>query len=434
MLRYSLILILIFSMSNIYTQPYTSYFTGNTDDLVISPLGGTCMMGGATENDEAMKWFLQRANGGDILVLRASGSDGYNNYLYSQLGVSVNSVETIVFNNATASNESYVQQRISQAEAIWFAGGDQWNYVSFWRNTAIDSLINDGIQNRNMVIGGTSAGMAILGSLYYSAEFGSATSSVALSNPYANSVHIDSTHFLQVPFLQQVITDTHYDNPDRKGRHITFLARVLTDWGVSAKGIACDEFTAVCIDETGLARTYGEYPGYDDNVYFLQVNCENDTLQPENCTNGQPLNWNLGGDAVKVYAVKGTLNGSNTFDLNTWESGTGGNWENWYVDNGTLVEQADSAINCIPVSTNSIILSTELTITPTLVNNNHITLQASHLSNHPITIYNSNGQLIQTFNHTAYTQQIDVIDLNSGVYFLKFKAPNETIIRRFVKL
>lgn len=40
----------------------------------------------ASECDEAMKWFLNLANGGNVLVLRASGSDGYNNYFYSELG------------------------------------------------------------------------------------------------------------------------------------------------------------------------------------------------------------------------------------------------------------------------------------------------------------------------------------------------------------
>ena len=35
------------------------------------------MMGGSVENDNAMRWFLERADGGDVLVLRASGSDGY---------------------------------------------------------------------------------------------------------------------------------------------------------------------------------------------------------------------------------------------------------------------------------------------------------------------------------------------------------------------
>ena len=99
-------------------------------------------MGGSTEDANAMKWFLKRANGGDILVLRTSGSNGYNDYLYSELGVSVNSVETIVCHNAAASNEPYILQKIQQAEAIWFAGGDQWTYINYWRNTPINKLLS----------------------------------------------------------------------------------------------------------------------------------------------------------------------------------------------------------------------------------------------------------------------------------------------------
>ncbi|MFN3875490.1 MAG: hypothetical protein ACK4L7_06225 [Flavobacteriales bacterium] len=64
-------------------QTYAGYFTGSTTDLVTAPQGGLCLMGGATESDPAMVWFLQRAAGGDVLVLRASGSDGYNDHFYS---------------------------------------------------------------------------------------------------------------------------------------------------------------------------------------------------------------------------------------------------------------------------------------------------------------------------------------------------------------
>ncbi len=109
---------LISSMS--FGQSYTSYFTGSTTDMIVSPTppGGICMMGGASENDEAMKWFLNRAYGGDVLVIRASGSDGYNDYLYTDLGITVNSVETIVFNNSSAAYDPYVLDRISKAEAV----------------------------------------------------------------------------------------------------------------------------------------------------------------------------------------------------------------------------------------------------------------------------------------------------------------------------
>ena len=77
-----------------FSQNYTSSFTGNSSDSQQSANGGICLMGGAAEDDNAMKWFLERANGGDVLVIRASGSDGYNDYFYTDLGIPVNSVET----------------------------------------------------------------------------------------------------------------------------------------------------------------------------------------------------------------------------------------------------------------------------------------------------------------------------------------------------
>ncbi len=329
-----------------YSQSYTSYFTGNTNDTITSPLGGICLMGGATEDDNAMKWFLEQANGGDILILRTSGSDGYNQYLYSQLGVSVNSVESIVFNNPNASNQNYIHSKILQAEAIWFAGGNQWNYISYWRDTPVDSLIRHVLNTRNIVIGGTSAGMAILGEYYFSAENGTVTSSTALNNPYNSLVTIDSAKFLEINILKDIITDTHYDDPNRKGRHVVFMSRMLTDYNSEAKGIACDEYTAVCIDTNGIAHVYGSFPTYDDNAYFLQINCEISVNTPENITSNTALTWDHSGQAIKVYKIKGNSAGLNSFDLNTWEDGTGGIWENWSVLNGQLFESSSSPINC----------------------------------------------------------------------------------------
>ena len=70
-------------------QPYNSYFTGDVANVETNPDYGICLMGGSTEDDRAMIWFLEKANGGDILVIRASGSDGYNDYFYSDLGLSL---------------------------------------------------------------------------------------------------------------------------------------------------------------------------------------------------------------------------------------------------------------------------------------------------------------------------------------------------------
>ena len=332
-LKFSLILLLL-SPCEVISQAYTSYLTGNPNDLITNPNGGICLMGGSSESDEAMKWFLQRANGGDVLVLRASGSDGYNNYFFSELGITLNSVETIVFNDSTASADNYIHQKIQRAEAIWLAGGDQWNYVSYWRNTPIDSLINEGIKKRHISIGGTSAGMAVMGAYYFSAKNNTVTSKEALKNPYHPSVIVDSSRFISNEILATVITDTHYSNRSRKGRHVTFLSRILVDFGVRAKGIACDEKIAVCIDNNGLAKVYGDYPQSENKAYFIKVNEQLPNILPENCTNNAPLNWVLDGSPIKAYSVFGTMNGANTFDLTDWRTGKGGEWENWYIENG----------------------------------------------------------------------------------------------------
>jgi len=378
-------------------------------------------MGGASEHDEAMKWFLQRANGGDILVLRASGSDGYNAYLYSNLGIAVNSVETIVFNNSNAANETYIHEKIMKAEAIWFAGGNQWNYVSYWRNTPIDSLINDAIQNRNIVIGGTSAGMAILGKYYYSANNGTVSSSTALNNPYDYRVTVDSTSFLHVNYMQDVVTDTHYDNPNRKGRHIAFLARILTDYGVAAKGIACNEYTSVCIDENGLARVYGDYPNYPETAFFLQTNCEIPVFTPENCSPSNPLNWNLNGSAIRVYKVNGTNNGANTFNLNDWKTGNGGTWENWYVDNGILHETTGTQIDCSVLSVNDKKLSSVVKIHPNPFKDVFYIESESEILE--LTIVDMNGKLLMFQNNFQSSEvSVDKTLLPIGIYFLKLRT------------
>ena len=86
------------------SQSVLSYFVGSPN-IDTTPEGGICMMGGRSEDDQAMRWFLRRAQGGDVLVMRASGSNGYQDYFYQELGVNLNSVETLVFRAKEVSSE-----------------------------------------------------------------------------------------------------------------------------------------------------------------------------------------------------------------------------------------------------------------------------------------------------------------------------------------
>jgi len=419
------LVLLTITTENVIAQSYTSFMTGDPADVGPQPEFGVVLMGGAGENDEAMKWFLQRANGGDVVVIRASGSNGYNNYMYSQLGVAVNSVETIVFNNAAAASDPYVIQQIQNAEAIWMAGGNQGTYVNYWKDNAIEQAINDLLLVKGGVVGGTSAGMAVLGGSYYSALNGSVTSAQALANPYHGNVTIGHGDFLAAPFLQNVITDTHFDNPDRRGRLTAFMARMNTDQGFLPLAIACDEYAAVCIDSSGLARCYGEAPQYEEFIYFARPNCP-EPFGPEICTAGTPLTWDRGGEALKVYRIKGTMQGDLTFDLTDWLSGNGGQWLNWSVVNGVFSETSGAAAPLCPI-----LDIAELWKEKTVLAYPNPTGGVFRISDEfvgfPMRVFNSSGTLV--FHQNKMEENtIDLSGLASGLYFISGNGKTAKVI------
>ena len=321
---------------------YTPYWIGDTTDAVAQPQGGVCLMGGATEHDSASAWFVRRAGGGDIVVLRTSGSSGYNQYFYNQLpGARPHSVLTILCNARAASFDPWVVRQVRQAEGIWMAGGDQGEYLTYWQNTPLHGALRYAMDSAGAVFGGTSAGCAILGNAYYSALTGSVTSAQALANPFDPLITLGANDFLRQPELRRVITDTHFEARNRQGRLVAFLAR-LTAPGAPAtvaplvKGIGIEEYTAVCVDTAGQARIFGDGStgANPDVAWFVAPACA-PGMAPEVLASSQPLTWNRGGAALSVYRVLGTPTGVNTFNLRAF-TGTGGAWQYWSVQNGVL--------------------------------------------------------------------------------------------------
>ena len=166
--------------------------------------------------------------------------------------------------------------------------------------------------------------MAILGEKIFSAEFGSLSSIEALNDPFNGKVSIDSMKYISIPFLNDVITDTHYSERNRYGRHVTMMARLKING--ESKGIGLDEKTSICISKDGIASVYGI-----NSAFFIKSNSN-----PEICISGENLTWNNNEQALSVYEISASLNGLNSFDLNDWVSGSGGKWYNWFVEDGKL--------------------------------------------------------------------------------------------------
>jgi cyanophycinase len=281
---------------------YTYYVTGDPADTVTDTQPGLILAGGATDQDAAMQWWLGRAGGGDIVVIAASGTDDYASYIYDTLG-GVDSCETFVLGTRKASYDRFFLQKLNEADAIYFDGGNQWLYYSYIVGTPAGAIISDAAQAKPE--GGISAGLAVQGQFAYVAEKGTITAKQALANPYHSHVTLVND-FLRLPYLTNVITDSHFVARDRMGRHITFLARIVNDgWTVQAKGIAVDESNTVTVDENGKAMLYGA-----GAAYFTRTNG-----RPQVCAKNLPLTYK----SVSVYRLRA----GGTFDLPSW-TGKGG--------------------------------------------------------------------------------------------------------------
>ena len=282
--------------------PYKYYLTGNGGDVQTSTTPGFALVGGGKDQDSVFRWFLQRSGGGDVVVLRASGADGYNPYMKGL--APVDSVESLVVATPEAARDPFVAGRIRKAEALFIAGGDQWNYVRVWNHTPVSEAIQYLI-DKGVPVGGTSAGLAVLGEYVFTAEKDTVTSAKALADPFDERVTV-GTNFLRIPALKGVITDTHFHARDRMGRTLAFLSRMLHDGKLAeARAIAIDERTAALTEADGRIAVEGE-----GCVYFMRARKPAGVCKP-----GTPLTFH----GVAVYRVpKG-----GDFDLKTW-TGHGG--------------------------------------------------------------------------------------------------------------
>ena len=287
-------------------KPYQYFRVGNAADVSIMSIktqAGFALMGGGTDLDVAFKWMCDRAGGGDFLILRASGTDDYNPYVQGLC--KVNSVATLILPTREAAMEPEVAAIIAKAEAVFISGGDQAEYINFWKGTPVQEAINAAVR-RGVPIGGTSAGLAVQGEYIYSAQNDAEdgpnlSSKMALADPFHRQVVI--VHgCLENPLLANTITDSHFVARDRMGRLLAMMARIL-DLGAAkeVRGVGIDQETAVLLEPDGQATVVGK-----GAAYFLRA-----SGKPAVVKRGTPLS--IG----PVTAAK--LKAGGTFDVVAWK-------------------------------------------------------------------------------------------------------------------
>ena len=302
-LKATVVLLLVVAIVLIFPPQVKSYGYPENNSAYLSPqqtgpvydLGG-----GGPDVDEAIQWMINKVREPrsyekkvDVIVIRNSGGDGYNEPILEMDGVS--SVKTLIISDREEASKENVVKNIEDAEVIFFAGGDQCQYLRNYLNTGVDRAVKSVIA-RGGAVGGTSAGAMIQSDFVFDACSKTVTSETSLEDPYQDiSLRQNFFHWNN---LQSTVIDTHFYERDRMGRLMTFVARLLRDGRSSdALGIGIDEGTSLIVDQNGLATVVG-----DNFVYFVL----GDHL-PKKCEPQKPLTFRN----FKIWKKKS----DETFDL-----------------------------------------------------------------------------------------------------------------------
>lgn len=334
------------------------YFAVGTPEASIAlpvrhPETSLVLMGGGDDVDQAFRWMIRRAGikpgtGGRFVVLRASGADGYNPYIYYSgpegktgeppdpywvggAAMGVSSVETLVIPSRAAADDPFVNAVVRRADAVFIAGGDQSRYIRFWKGTALDRSLT-ALLGRNVPIGGTSAGLAILGEYAFAALQGTIDSTAALSNPFDPRITLDpdpagpGERFLVPKPMTGVLTDSHFDRRKRMGRLIAFLSRLDGGEGHGClgklstmqkhlggiRGIGVSEQAALLIESTGDRHDYiarrikNPWSDAEGAVYFVRP-----LAPPTECEPGMPL-------SIGQVEIRKLADSRSVFNLTDW--------------------------------------------------------------------------------------------------------------------
>ena len=275
-----------------------SWLRGNPTDAQVHTKGGTMLEGGGSDRWPAWEWFLRQAGYGDIVIICARCHNVYDQYVLNIRAV--DSVQTLKLTKRVAASDPFVIASVAGADGIFFAGGDQSDYVRVWKDTPVEDAVNDVIA-RGGAIGGISAGLAILGQFLFAAEKDTIQSGQAMADCYAKKISLERD-MLSEPTLASAITDTHFAQRARMGRLLTFMARIITDgWSTRVKGIGVDEDAAALVTSDGMATIVGQ-----GNVSFVKMRA-NDVLT---CAPGKPPKTRF----VNVHVIPV----GSTFDFANW--------------------------------------------------------------------------------------------------------------------
>jgi cyanophycinase len=228
--------------------------------------GWICAEGGGTGSGpwaaEMYGWMVEKGGNGHVVLLGAVELDDKPDPREAAfVKAGAKSARSLVITAANADTQETFDA-INEATIIFIRGGSQSRYVEWWKGTKTEAAIR-AVFARGGVVGGTSAGCAILGEVSYDARNGSLRPEEIVKDARHPDVTLTKDFLGLVP---GVLFDTHFGERARLPRLAVMLGHCREDLQVEPIGIGLDPKTALCVGPDGMAEVRGE--GY---ATFLEL-------------------------------------------------------------------------------------------------------------------------------------------------------------------
>ncbi|MDT8340800.1 MAG: cyanophycinase [Longimicrobiales bacterium] len=227
--------------------------------------GSLVVVGGALQDRAIVERFIQLAGGPDapiVVVPTAGGAEAYGEYCscleFLRAAGATDLTVVHTYDPAEADSEAFTAP-IRRARGVWFGGGRQWRLVDAYGGTASEAAFRE-VLDRGGVIGGSSAGASIQGSL------------LVRGDTRSNTVMLGD-HQRGFGYLRNVGIDQHLL---MRNRHFDMLE--VIEAHPDLLGIGLDENTAIVVqgDQAevmgqGYVAIYDRGAGIDTGgaFYFL---------------------------------------------------------------------------------------------------------------------------------------------------------------------
>lgn len=211
----------------------------NVDAISKSQTGQLIIIGGAEDKEgecKILREFIRRAGGREariaVMTVATSlpGEIGLEyRDLFEKLGADV--VDIVDTERREDASYSRNLEIIENATGVFFTGGDQARITEILKDSEIDELLHQKF-DRGLVIGGTSAGAAMMPDIMIVEGEGE-------TNPRLDTVTLEPG----MGFLSQVAIDQHFSQRGRLGRFVSALIQQP-----AVLGFGIDENTAIAVN------------------------------------------------------------------------------------------------------------------------------------------------------------------------------------------